>query len=180
MDFIQMGNTFIALLTRFVDSQERIAAAVEAQTGRCAGQTTEAPKEAAESPPAAVAATGVDMSNRDAVKAELDRRGVDYNKRCATATLADLLQSEMQKSAADEMKAPEKVTETKTEAATAAPSIIYKIEDVRAKLVALATTKGPEAARAIVVKYGASNLTTLPEEHYGDVMKDIEEVVANG
>ena len=55
------------------------------------------------------------------------------------------------------------------------PKEIHK-EDVRAALVRVVNAKGNDAARNILNRYGAKNLTALSPEYYEKVIKDAEEI----
>jgi len=106
MDF----QHIVGLLERYVAAQELIAQSIAGERmsihGKdeirgdvkiALGQSDDAPKTPVAKPqePEAKEFTrspsGVDLTHRDAVKAALDKLGVEYNKRCATNTLADQL-----------------------------------------------------------------------------------------
>ena len=181
-DFTQIGTTIVDLLTRFVESQERIAKAVEAQNA--AGQPsppieTNGPAGVVDPPQVNngdanskeknnISPSGVNLDDREAVKAALDKLNAEYNNRCATKTLADLLVVEENKASGGQQDASTTQGENK-------PTMVFKIEDVRAKMMALAQAKGTETARAIIAKYNVENLTALPEEHYAAVVQACEE-----
>jgi len=62
-----------------------------------------------------------------------------------------------EKPAAEEAPAPEPVT----------------LEQLRAKMAAVSQAgKGPEC-KALLVKFGASNLTSVPAEKYGELMNEV-------
>jgi type IV secretory pathway VirB10-like protein len=62
-----------------------------------------------------------------------------------------------EKPAAEETPAPEPVT----------------LEQLRAKMAAVSQAgKGPEC-KALLVKFGASNLTSVPAEKYGELMNEV-------
>lgn len=48
------------------------------------------------------------------------------------------------------------------------------LEDVRAKLAALSQSGKQQEVKALIKKYGVSKLTDIPEEKYGELLKDAE------
>ncbi len=68
---------------------------------------------------------------------------------------------------------PTEVTDNAEEApAEATPSK----EDVRKLLVEVSNSGHREEVKALLVKYGADNLTKLDASHYTEIMKDAEEL----
>lgn len=67
-----------------------------------------------------------------------------------------------------QVQCPSEFTVAKVEA----PKIA--LEDVRAKLAALSQSGKQQQVKALVNKYGASKLTDIPQEKYGEILKDAE------
>lgn len=76
----------------------------------------------------------------------------------------------------DEIDLPEKKSETASEIASADKenSKPIKLEDVRAKLVALSQSGKQKEVKALIEKFGAKKLTDIPQEKYPQLLKEAE------
>jgi hypothetical protein len=106
-----------------------------------------------------------DDAERNALKVELHKRGIQFSERARTATLKELLNTATTPApvgAPVEQKAPEVPLATST----------LKVEEVRAALIQCKNEKGETVARDILVKFGkAEKLSAVAPENYAAIVK---------
>jgi len=118
-------------------------------------------------------------AERKAVRAELDRLGVEYNNKLKTENLKKLLEETKEAEAAPE-PAPEPAPE-KDEAEQDAENdqhfdlqkqVVFGLKKVKEKY-------GLAKAKEILAGFGAKNVSTLDEIDYEKVIEDIKEVLTD-
>ena len=163
-----------ATLERIAAALERQAAAMENLKGATATLATDCARAVTTTvlPPVETPAVEkpaersvTDDAERNALKVELHKRGIQFSERARTATLKELLNTATTPApvgAPVEQKAPEVPLATPT----------LKVEEVRAALIQCKNEKGETVARDILVKFGkAEKLSAVAPENYAAIVK---------